>query len=47
MIWCTLCDPKFSTTHGNEASRPTATVTFGMGSPNFGSGFRAERKKIL
>lgn len=32
----TLYDPRLLITHGNDASRPTVTVTFGIGSTNLG-----------
>lgn len=38
----TLYDPKFSTTHGKLASRPTATVTFAIGCAKRGSSIITE-----
>lgn len=37
--------PRLSTTQGKDASRPTATVTFGIGSIKRGPSVRAETNK--
>lgn len=41
----TLYVPRFFTTHGRLASRPNATVTFGIGSTNSGGTVKARTKK--
>lgn len=41
----TLYVPKLLTTHGNEASRPRATVTLGIGSANLGGSVNPVNRK--